>query len=104
MTQAAYSPGRSTTELVFAFKILAKKAVCSDNYCIYLLILDISSVFDLIELGTLLQDLSEIVRHDELHLVSLLLKDVQLQVKYNATGKIFVPGIGSPQGYYFLPV
>ena len=32
VTQAAYSPGRNTTELVFAFKLLAEKAISSSNY------------------------------------------------------------------------
>ncbi len=105
MTQAAYSPGRSTTELVFTFKILAEKAVCADNYFIHRLMLDMSRAFNTIELGTLLHDLSETLHPDELHLVSLLLKDIQLQVKYsNTTGKIFVPDIGSPQGDCASPI
>ena len=104
-SQAAYSPGRSTTELVFAFKILTEKAICAEDYTIYLLMLDMSRAFDTIDRGTLLQDLSEIINPDELHLVSLLLIDVKLQVKYNnTTGKIFIPDIGSPQGDCASPI
>ena len=105
VSQAAYSPGRSTTELVFAFKILTEKAICAENYPVYLLMLDMSRAFDTIDRGTLLQDLSDILDSDELHLVSLLLTDVKIQVKYNnVTGKIFVPDIGSPQGDCASPI
>ena len=65
---------------------------------LYLLMLDMSRAFDTIDRGILLKDLSEILESDELHLVSLLLKDVRLQVKYNShrvTGNIFTPDIGS---------
>ena len=82
VTQAAYSPGRSTTELVFTFKILIEKAICSENYPIYLLMLDMSRAFDTIDRGLLIQDLSKILEADELHLISLLLTDVKLQVKH----------------------
>ena len=99
ISQAAYSPGRSTTELVFTFKILAEIAICAQDFTLYLLMLDMSRAFDTIDRGILLKDLSEILESDELHLVSLLLKDVRLQVKYNGvTGNIFTSDIGSPQG------
>ena len=44
--QAAYQPGRGTTEQVFAIKILAEKAIISQDYNIYLLLLDMSKAFD----------------------------------------------------------
>ena len=48
---------------------------------------------------------SEILESDELHLVSLLLKDVRLQMKYNGViGNIFTPDIGSPQGDCASPI
>ena len=45
ITQAAYRPGRSTTEHVFTFKILAEKAIASSNFEINLLLLDMSKAF-----------------------------------------------------------
>ena len=67
--------------------------------------LDMSRAFDTIDRGTLLTDLSEILEPDELHLVSLLLTDVKLQVKYkNTTGETFTPDIGSPQGDCASPI
>ena len=38
--QAAYQPGRSTTEQVFAIKILVEKAITSNDYSVHLLLLD----------------------------------------------------------------
>ena len=61
--------------------------------------LDMSRAFDTIDRRIVLQDLSEILESDELHLVKHLLKYVKLQVKYNGfTGNIFTLDKGSPQG------
>ena len=45
-TQATYQQGRSTAELVFTFKVLAEKAITSENYKIMLVLLDMSKAFD----------------------------------------------------------
>ena len=64
-----------------------------------------SRAFDTIDQGILLKNLIEILESDELHLVSLLLKDVRLHVKYNGvTGNIFTPDIGSLQGDCASPI
>ena len=76
-----YSAGRSTTELVFAFKLLAEKAITSSDYELSILMLDMSKAFDTIQRGTLFEDLKEILTIDELNLIHLLLNDVQLAVK-----------------------
>ena len=71
----------------------------------HLLMLDMSKAFDTIDRGTLLHELSSIIEPDELHLVSLLLTDVQLQVNLNnVKGNIFKPDIGSPQGDCASPI
>ena len=79
--QAAYQAGRSSTEQVFAIKMLVEKAITSSNYNIYLLLLDMSKAFDTVGRGELLRDLQEILEPDELHMMSLLIKDVNLRVK-----------------------
>ena len=105
ITQAAYSPGRSTTELVFTFRTLIEQAVCSESLSVFLLLLDMSRAFDTIDRGILLDDLQKLLPSDLLHLVSVLLTDVQLQVKHNnSLGKIFKPDIGSPQGDCASPI
>ena len=105
ITQAAYSPGRSTTELVFTFRVLIEQAVCAEDLNIHILLLDMSRAFDTIDRGILLNDLKELLEPDTLHLVSLLLKDVQLEVKHqNKLGNRFKPDIGSPQGDCASPI
>ena len=55
-----------------------------------------SRAFDTIDRGIFLNDLKQILNSDTLHLISLLLKDVQIQVKHkNELDKIFTPDIGS---------
>jgi hypothetical protein len=105
VSQAAYSPGRGASELIFTFKLLAERAITSDGYDLYILMLDMSRAFDTIQRGTLIQHLKCILEPDELHLVSLLIKDVTLQVKCdNHTGRVFTTNIGSPQGDCASPI
>ena len=56
-TQTAYKAGRSTTELIFSFKVLAEKAMTSQGYKIYLLMLDMSKAFDTVLRAELFKDL-----------------------------------------------
>ena len=96
LTQAAYSEGRSTTVLVLALRLLAEKAITSSNYDIHLLMLDMSKAFNTIQRGTLFEDLKGTLENDELHLIHLLLDDVQISVRLeNETGKLFKSLIGS---------
>ena len=81
--QAAYQAGRSTTEQVFAIKILAEKAITSSNYKLYLLLLDMSKAFDTVNRAKLLKDLEGILEPDELHLMHILINSVELYVKIN---------------------
>ena len=58
-----------------------------------------SRAFDNIDRGILLRDLQDLLEPDILYLISLLLIDVQLEVKHNnKLGEKFKPDIGSPQG------
>ena len=105
ITQAAYSPGRSTTELVYTFRALIEQAICAEDLSIHILLLDMSRAFDTIDRGILLNDLKDLLEPDLLHLVSLLLTDVQIEVKYqNKLGARFQPDIGSPQGDCASPI
>ncbi len=86
-------------------KILAEKAITSSSYKITVLLLDMSKAFDTIERGTLFKDLTEILEEDELHMISILLKDVTLQVKIgNNMGRAFTTTVGVPQGDCLSPV
>lgn len=98
-TQAAYTAGRSTTELVFSFKLLCEKAITSSNYDLHILMLDMSKAFDTIQRGIIFEDLKDILENDELHLIHLLLDNVKIAVKLeNEIGEKFDSLIGSPQG------
>lgn len=104
-SQAAYRPGRSTTEHVFAFKCLAEKAITSSNYEIIIEMLDMSKAFNTVDRGKLFQTLKEILNDDELHLMKVLIRDVQLQARIrNQFGTIFNTNIGVPQGDCLSPV
>ena len=99
ISQCAYLPGRSSTELVFTFKTLAGKAITSCGYETNLLLLDMSKAFDTIERSTLIEDLKETLENDELHLIKMLLKDVEYRVRLKGKiGESFLTNIGSPQG------
>ena len=76
LAQSAYQSGRSTTEQVFAIKVLAEKAITSSTYNIYLLLLDMSKAFDTICRSKLLTDLQEILEPDEMHMMAVLVSDV----------------------------
>ena len=68
-TQTAYRPGRSTTENVLTFKLLAEKAITETNYEINLRLLDMSKAFDNVNRKILLNDLQTILNNDELHII-----------------------------------
>ena len=99
ITQAAYREGRSTTEHVYTFKTLAEKAITSSNYEIHILMLDMSKAFDTVKRATLIKDLKEILDDDEIHMMYILLKDVEYQVRCgNSLGNTIKTNIGTPQG------
>ena len=49
MPQAAYRKNRSTTEYVFATKLIIERTMSSTDENVYLLFLDMSKVFDNIQ-------------------------------------------------------
>ena len=93
--QAAYQGGRSTTEQVFAIKLLAEKAICSSNYKIYILMLDMSKAFDTVHRNKLFEGLEEILLPEELHLLHLLTNNVKLKVR---TGNEYGPDFTTLKG------
>ena len=61
--------------------------------------LDMSRAFDTISRASVINNFKEILNPDKIHLVSLLIKDVKLQVKCdNHIGREFITNVGSPQG------
>ena len=97
-SQAAYRRGRSTTEHVFAAKILAEKAITSVDYTIYILLFDMSKAFDTVDRKLLIEDLSEVIDNDELHILNLMI-NVQLAIRCGSEiSQFFTTDVGVPQG------
>ena len=97
--QAAYQPGRGTTEQVFAIKILAEKAIISQDYKIHLLLLDMSKAFDTVNRKLLFEELQEVLDADEMYLISVLTNRPKIQVKVgNSIGESFDTLVGIMQG------
>ena len=99
LNQAAYQPGRSTTEQIFAIKVLCEKTITSDDYKLYILLLDMSKAFDTVKRDTLLKKLENILNEDELHLLSILTNKPTIKVKVNKDyGETFETNLGIMQG------
>ena len=79
-SHAAYRAGRSTTEHVFAAKVLVEKVITSANYPIHLLILDMSKAFNTLNRSTLMQELGKVLDPDELHIINVL-TNTQLKIR-----------------------
>ena len=87
--KAAYQPDRSTTEQVFAYKLLAEKAAKLSQYTSNIILMDMifwwSQSWKIAE-----RPETKIVERDELHLLKLLLDEVELSVKCgNTVGETF---------------
>ena len=99
ITQVAYRKGRSTTEHVYTFKTLAEKVITSSNYEIHILMLNLCIAFDPVKRATLIKDLKEILDDDEIHMMYILLKVVEYQVRCgNTLGNTIKTNIGTPPG------
>ena len=80
VTQAAYEQGRSTTKHTFVIKTLVEWAITLKDEKVLLLLSDMSKAFDTINRKTLVEELSEVLNEDELHLITILL-NVKLAVR-----------------------
>ena len=78
-SQAAYRAGRSTTEHVFAAKVLVEKAITSANYPVYLLMLEMLKAFGNVNQSMLKQELAKVLNPDELHIINVL-TNTQLKI------------------------
>ena len=97
--QAAYQPGRSTSEQVLAVKILAEKCIVSNDHKLFLALFDMSKAFDSVNRAKLFEYLEEILQPDELHLLSVLTNTPNIHVKVgNELGRLFVTLLGIMQG------
>ena len=77
MSQAAYRKNRSTTEHVFATRLIIERTISSTDETVYLLLLDMGKSFNSIQRNTLIEDLKNVLNQGELHLIQILL-DVKI--------------------------
>ena len=104
-SQTAYRDGRSTTENVYVCKTLVEKALVSNNFDCHLLFLDMNKAFDSVKRNLLLEDLKQVVSSDELHILSLLIQDVNIRVRNGSElGSKFETNLGIPQGDCLSPI
>ncbi len=104
-TQAAYQQGRTTTEQLSNFKILAEKAITSEDYKIILLLLDMSKAFDTVRRDRLLLILKDILDHDEFHMMKISIENVKLKTRIgDSIGNEIKTNIGVPQGDCLSPI
>ena len=99
-SQAAYRPGRSTTEHVFTTKMLPQKAITSQCYTMHFLVLDMSKAFDTVDRAILINNLKTILDPDELHLIKIIL-NTKLTVRCETEESDFFKtktNTGVPQG------
>ena len=97
-SQAAYRSGRSTTEHVFAVKVLCEKAISAKNFAIYLRLLDMSKAFDSVNRSLLIKDFEKSLEPDEVQLIKQML-DVELTVRCGKEmSAFFKTDTGVPQG------
>ena len=88
-----------------SLKLLIEKALSADSYEIVILLKDLSKAFDNVNRNKLLQILKELLNPDELHMISILLKDTKLQIRYEGElGEEFKSDIGVPQGDGLSPI
>ena len=104
ISQAAYRKNRSTTEYIFATKLIIERTLSPTDETVYLLLLDMSKAFDSIKRNTLIDDLKNVLNQDERHLIRILL-DVKIAAKCgNYKNRFFSTDTGTPQEIVQAPV
>ena len=87
LSKVAYHSGRPTTEHLFAIETLAEKAITTENYDTFLLLLDVLKAFYTVDRKKLMDTLGSILTKCELHMMHVLISDVILNLKIgNKTG------------------
>ena len=105
-SQAGFRRGRSTADIIWAYRWLAAKATRYHKW-IFILGLDMSRAFDTIDRSKLMEILRDEVKLDEdaLRLCQSLLADTNLKVKLGESlSEAFLTTIGTPQGDGLSPI
>ena len=103
-SRAAFRKGRSTSDIMWAHRWLAAKAI-RYRKILHVLGLDMSRAFDTIDRGRLMNIVrdDERLNEDELRMCQMLPEDTNLKVKLKkAVSEPFETTIGTPQGDGFV--
>ena len=77
-----FQKGRSTTVQVFSLKLLAEKAIGTNDYTVFILVCSICrKLSTYVNHSKLMNYLSEILDHSELYIMNLLINEVTLNVE-----------------------
>ena len=97
-SQSAYRKGRSTTDILLAYKWIIAK-VENQDLIVYITGIDMTSAFDTINRNKVLKITKDILKEDEFRILRVLMSDTTLEVRVNGTNSTpFISNIGSPQG------
>ena len=96
--QSAYRAGRSTGDIVWAYRWMCARMQVFDEE-LYITGIDMTSAFDTIIRENLLEIFKSFLNEDEMRMVRVLLSNTTLEVKMNGVENFpFHTNIGSPQG------
>ena len=96
--QSAYREGRSTSDIVWAYRWMAAKTQTVKE-TILVTGIDLSSAFDTIDRYKLINLLENVIEPDELQMIKVLLNKTSLSIKMKGvTATPFETNVGSPQG------
>ena len=99
-SQSAYRNGRSTTDIVWAYRWMLAKAQSCDVE-IHSIGIDMTAAFDTVDRSKMLSLIEEIAGPDEARMVRALLSNTTLEVKlpgYDKNKIVFESNLGTPQG------
>ena len=97
-SQSAYRKYRSTTDIIWAFRLILAK-VQEQEIVVHVIGIDMSSAFDTIHRDKIIEIGSKIFDEDEVRILRVLLSDTTLEIKIKgAQTTLFKSNIGSPQG------
>ena len=80
-SQAAYQGGRGTAEQILSIKIIIEKAITSSDIYLYLDLLDMSKAFDTVNRKLLFEELENILKPDEMHILAILTNRPKITIK-----------------------
>ena len=97
-SQSAYRQGRSTSDIVFAHRLITAKVQKYQGTEVFITGIDMSSAFDTIHRHKLIDEIAQFKEEDELRMCRLLLSETSITIRNTkAKPTPFKTNIGSPK-------